>query len=153
MGFSLAFFVMFHGQKPFESFLNTFAKVVVMTSELEYTGMIDDIENIQNKIVIRVLIIFFIFFVPVIMMNFLLALIITDTGDLKINGKAKRTCNTIELMDILDNVLDMVTSIVGMKRKKLKSVWKIYPGRPIRTDDVISPEVQEKMTNIFMKNK
>lgn len=152
MGFSLSFYVMFHGQTPFNNFLDTLTKVIVMTFELDYESMIAEVKIFQNKIILQFVIIIFIFFVSVVMMNFLLALIITDSGELKINGEIKRFCNTIELVDLLDNVMDIVTSIVEMKRTKMKSPWTIYPGRPIRVDDVFPAELQEKITNIFMKN-
>lgn len=121
-----------------------------MTSELEYDNMIQSMTESNHKIILQVIIIVYIFFVPIVMMNFLLALIISDTADLKTKGRVKRMCNTIELVHVLDCFINLMTACGVIIRRPTKPIWKIYPAKPIAETKGFSKNISEKICNIFL---
>lgn len=131
--------------------MDSVVKTIVMTSEFDYTNLFSTFENNSYRIVVQLIFVMFLFLVPVVMMNLILALIISDTKDLETKGKIKRLIGQVHLIDILDTV---VYFVMKSRSKKVQRTMKIYPGRPAWENlSLVSKNLEESLFEIVVQKK
>lgn len=136
IGFSLIFWILTDKNKsflsPWESLIKT---VVMMTSEFDYSSMVEtDEEPNQQKspVVLQLFFIVFLICVPIVLMNLLLALAVSDVKDLETEGKIQRLSEQVEFL----GNLEILAFKLLHNKLSLNKTWRveteivIYPGKP-----------------------
>lgn len=146
----MAFWILFHGKSSFSNAMDSLMRTIVMTSEFEYVSLFETIDDSYYRSLVQLVFVVFIFFVPIVMMNLILALIISDTKDLEIKGKLKRLIGQVHLINILDSVANF---LLRNRIKHIQRKCKIYPGRPAwESISLVSKNLEESLFSRVKSN-
>uniref|UniRef100_A0A2A4IVG4 Ion transport domain-containing protein n=1 Tax=Heliothis virescens TaxID=7102 RepID=A0A2A4IVG4_HELVI len=140
IGFALSFMIQFHCQKPFESPWAALVKtIVMMTSEFDYGDLVEETDPkvfVKSLLVVRVIILMFVIFTAIVLMNLMVGVAVNDLQNLEVVGNVRRLAKQVELIGILENLHNgsRFDSILPywlknvLQRKKCRSKFVIRPN-------------------------
>lgn len=139
VGFALSFFVQFRGEDPFPTLLESMGKTIVMgTSEFDYG---DIFTGSNDTIVGRMLFFIFLLLVPVVLMNLLVGLAVSDIATLETKGRKRGLVKQAEFLSTLERLVyshSVRWCIPSRMRARLpiyipvERAKTIYPGQSLR---------------------
>ncbi|KAE8745869.1 hypothetical protein FOCC_FOCC007388 [Frankliniella occidentalis] len=139
VGFGLSFFVQFRGEEPFPTLLESMGKTIVMgTSEFDYG---DIFAGSNDTIVGRMLFFIFLLLVPVVLMNLLVGLAVSDIATLETKGRKRGLVKQAEFLSTLERLVyshSVRWCIPSRMRARLpiyipvSRTVVIYPGQSLR---------------------
>ncbi|XP_034253450.1 uncharacterized protein LOC117652550 [Thrips palmi] len=151
VGFALSFFVQFRGEEPFPTLLESMGKTIVMgTSEFDYG---DIFTGSNDSIVGRMLFFIFLLLVPVVLMNLLVGLAVSDIATLETKGRKRGLVKQAEFLSTLERLVyshSVRWCIPSRMRARLpiyipvERAKTIYPGQSLR---IIFEEFPENIRN------
>lgn len=141
IGFMLSFYILFNRASPFVGVWETFVKVIVMTSELDYSDMFSNIdERSSTWYVGRLVFLSFVLLVGIVLMNLMIGLAVNDITLLESEGKSRTLAKQIDFLNMLETFVchkKFVIFLPRSMRKRIKAyhmvsnTFKYHPGRPL----------------------
>ncbi|KAJ4444209.1 hypothetical protein ANN_06000 [Periplaneta americana] len=171
IGFAFAFMVEFQTVSPFSSPFDSFVKtVVMMTNELDYSGIFDN-GKLSSPVYARIIFLCFVFLVSIVLMNLLVGIAVADITNLEAQGKTNRLRKQVDFASTMERILyygGLLRCLHSSLKNKKGPLLEIYPGRPRRkkykglpralTDTLIKhafehkkSEIQYTMQDLFNK--
>lgn len=160
VGFGLSFFVQFRGEEPFPTLLESMGKTIVMgTSEFDYG---DIFAGSNDTIVGRMLFFIFLLLVPVVLMNLLVGLAVSDIATLETKGRKRGLVKQAEFLSTLERLVyshSVRWCIPSRMRARLpiyipvSRTVVIYPGQSLRIIFEVFPEnIRNGIVAIAIRN-
>ncbi|KAJ1531533.1 hypothetical protein ONE63_000208 [Megalurothrips usitatus] len=160
VGFALSFFVQFRGEEPFPTLLESMGKTIVMgTSEFDYG---DIFAGSNDTIVGRMLFFIFLLLVPVVLMNLLVGLAVSDIATLETKGRKRGLVKQAEFLSTLERLVyshSVRWCIPSRMRARLpiyipvNRTVTIYPGQSLRIIFEVFPEnIRNGIVAIAIRN-
>ncbi|XP_075228378.1 uncharacterized protein LOC142328462 isoform X2 [Lycorma delicatula] len=145
IGFMFSFMIEFRSQKPFNDIWRSFVKVIVMTSELEYTDMFENpVEStLIWTVVARCLLLSFVILITIVLMNLMVGLAVNDISLLEAQGRTRRLAKQVTFLTLIELFVYnncILNTLPGFIRRTIKK-WRAVPlkltlrtGKPHKYD-------------------
>ncbi|XP_063377304.1 transient receptor potential channel pyrexia-like isoform X1 [Cydia fagiglandana] len=106
VGFAFCFMIQFQSEPPFDGPISAVVKtLIMMSSEFDYEdlfGQAHDKQLQDSRTIVRLLFLVFVIFVAIVLVNFMIAVAVSDINNLNIAGNISRLEKQVELLSSLD---------------------------------------------------
>ena len=155
IGFSISFGILFKHLEVFDNFPNSFLKtLMMMIGEIDYGDLvsrenlnstifqgIDTTSKITYDIVTKILLILFLFLIPILMANLLIGLAVNDIPDLQKQGKNKQLSKQASYLVSYERILQFCKNfrlcprfirILLERKTRISDNKSIYPNKKVK---------------------
>ncbi|XP_047984323.1 transient receptor potential channel pyrexia-like isoform X2 [Leguminivora glycinivorella] len=106
LGFAFCFMIQFQSEPPFDGPISAVVKtLIMMSSEFDYEdlfGQAHDKQLKHSRTIVRLLFLVFVIFVAIVLVNFMIAVAVSDINNLNIAGNISRLEKQVDLLSSLD---------------------------------------------------